>query len=54
MSEIKLLEQIDLCLRILKTVNEVELSEGERAAVRRVALAHLDASLPAAHLGGGS
>jgi hypothetical protein len=36
---------MDLCLRILKNASEVSLSDEERAAVRKVALAYLDADL---------
>jgi len=36
---------VDLCLRILKNAREGPLSEKERAAVRKVALAYLDAEL---------
>lgn len=39
------LEIIHLCIRILKTVAEVPLSEEEAAGVRKVALAYLDAEL---------
>jgi len=36
---------MDLCLRILKNAREAPLSDEERAAVRKVALAYLDADL---------
>jgi hypothetical protein len=36
---------MDLCLRVLKNASEAPLSEKERAAVRRVALAILDTDL---------
>jgi len=36
---------MDLCLRILKNARDASLSEEERAALRKVALAYLDADL---------
>jgi len=36
---------VDLCLRILKNAREAPLSEKERTAVKKVALAYLDADL---------
>jgi hypothetical protein len=36
---------MDLCLRILKNAGDVPLSDEERATVRKVALAYLDADL---------
>lgn len=46
MSKSSILESVDLCLRILKTAEEIVLSQEEHAAVRKVALVYLDASLP--------
>lgn len=39
------LERIDLCLRILKGVSEVAISQGELEAIRKVTRAYLDAEL---------
>ena len=49
MTKTDILERVDLCLRILKNAREASLSDEERAAVRKVALAYLDADLGLGH-----
>lgn len=41
----KMLETIDLALRVLKAATEVELSAAEVGVVRKIALAYLDSEL---------
>ena len=49
MTKTDILERLDLCLRILKNSRDASLSEEERAAVRKVAWAYLEADLGLRH-----